>query len=153
MTHKRLVTKRKTLQCKILQKLIPHTAVLQFQVKIQRIFYYFAIPPPKKDPQRNRLNEYMNDIFCICNYSPLKEIELRNRNSRHFHKFDNFKPLEIHQKLWHYFPESVSCLHAWNIKKNRIMQIHVVKWQNSKKHSRHDVFYLDCYIILSLNIL
>lgn len=61
--------------------------------------YYFAIPPPKKDPQRNRLNEYMNDIFCICNYSPLKEIELRNRNSRHFHKFDNFKPLEIHQKL------------------------------------------------------
>lgn len=23
----------------------------------------FAIPPPKKDPQRNRLNEYMNDIF------------------------------------------------------------------------------------------
>lgn len=25
--------------------------------------YNFAIPPPKKDPQRYRLNEYMNDIF------------------------------------------------------------------------------------------
>lgn len=126
MTHKRLVcrhrvffTKRKTLQCKILQKLIPHTAVLQFQVKIQRIFIKFILryPHQKKTHKEIALmNIWMTYFVCIhstCNYSPLKEIELRNRNSRHFHKLDNFKPLEIHQKLWYYFPESVSCLHAW----------------------------------------